>query len=67
MGIVECYGWQNVSNLFSLQFCIEFSLYQLLSTLYDPLFKLYPALYSELYQLLSALLRSTLYDLPSKL
>ena len=45
---------------------MEFSLYQLLSsiyalcsTLYDPLFKLY--------QLLSALLRSTLYDLPSKL
>ena len=34
MGIVECYGWQNVSNLFSLQFCIEFSLYLLLSSIY---------------------------------
>ena len=60
MGIVECcYSLHYFSNLFNLQFCIDFSLYQLLSSIC--------ALRStlKLYQLLCTL-RSTVYPILSR-
>ena len=65
MGIVECYGWQNFSNLFNLQFCMEFSLYQLLSSIYA-LRSTIHSLSSTSYSLHSYVLRCTICPLSSK-